>query len=76
MVFGESSSGIRPTLNIFPSQPMHVEPSSKESGSFASASSSGSKRPSDSSIRHFVQTKNQKDFSFLSFCTEKYRTVK
>ncbi|KAL5707984.1 bZIP transcription factor tga10 [Ranunculus cassubicifolius] len=44
------SSGIRPTLNIFPSQPMHVEPSSKESGSFASASSSGSKRPSDSSM--------------------------
>ncbi|KAF9597225.1 hypothetical protein IFM89_016366 [Coptis chinensis] len=44
------SSGIRPTLNIFPSQPMHVEPSTKESASFVSPSSSGSKRPSETSM--------------------------
>lgn len=28
-LYAESSGGIRPTLNIFPSQPMHVEPSTK-----------------------------------------------
>ncbi|KAF5191531.1 Transcription factor tgal4 [Thalictrum thalictroides] len=45
------NSGTRPTLNIFPSQPMHVEPSPKESAaSFVSPSSSGSKRPSETSM--------------------------
>lgn len=44
-----SSSGMRPpTLNIFPSQPMHVEPSSTQAAAtgLVSSSSSGSKRPS------------------------------
>ncbi|KAB2631408.1 transcription factor HBP-1b(c38)-like [Pyrus ussuriensis x Pyrus communis] len=44
-----SSSGMRPpTLNIFPSQPMHVEPSSTQAAGtgLVSSSSSGSKRPS------------------------------
>ncbi|KAK7826225.1 bzip transcription factor tga10 [Quercus suber] len=37
-----------PTLNIFPSQPMHVEPSStKASTGLVSPSNSGSKRPSE-----------------------------
>ncbi|XP_048432359.1 bZIP transcription factor TGA10-like [Pyrus x bretschneideri] len=49
-----SSSGMRPpTLNIFPSQPMHVEPSSstKAAGTgLVSPSSSGSKRPSEPSM--------------------------
>ncbi|KAI4300721.1 hypothetical protein L6164_034063 [Bauhinia variegata] len=46
-----SSSGMRPpTLNIFPSQPMHVEPpSSKASMELVSPQSSGSKRPSEPS---------------------------
>lgn len=44
--------GMRPpTLNIFPSQPMHVEPSStKASTGLVSPSSSGSKRPSEPSM--------------------------
>ncbi|XP_028777649.1 bZIP transcription factor TGA10 [Neltuma alba] len=44
-----SSSGMRPpTLNIFPSQPMHVDPpSSKASVELVSPQSSGSKRPSE-----------------------------
>ncbi|KAK7826224.1 bzip transcription factor tga10 [Quercus suber] len=43
------SQGMRPpTLNIFPSQPMHVEPSStKASTGLVSPSNSGSKRPSE-----------------------------
>ncbi|PIA53412.1 hypothetical protein AQUCO_00900172v1 [Aquilegia coerulea] len=44
------NSGTRPTLNIFPSQPMHVEPSPKESASFVSPSNSGSKRPSETTM--------------------------
>ncbi|KAJ4978604.1 hypothetical protein NE237_009384 [Protea cynaroides] len=46
------SSGIRPpTLNIFPSQPMHVEPSTKGSSVVsASPTSSGSKRSSEPSM--------------------------
>ncbi|KAB2097987.1 hypothetical protein ES319_A01G207100v1 [Gossypium barbadense] len=47
------SSGIKPpTLNIFPSQPMHVEPpsSTKTSTGLVSPSTSGSKRPSEPSM--------------------------
>ncbi|KAB2046276.1 hypothetical protein ES319_D01G222300v1 [Gossypium barbadense] len=47
------SSGIKPpTLNIFPSQPMHVEPpsSTKTSRGLVSPSTSGSKRPSEPSM--------------------------
>ncbi|KAF8395881.1 hypothetical protein HHK36_019836 [Tetracentron sinense] len=45
------SSGIRPpTLNIFPSQPMHIEPSSKGSTGLGSPASSGSKRSSELSM--------------------------
>ncbi|XP_051150251.1 bZIP transcription factor TGA10 isoform X1 [Andrographis paniculata] len=48
------NSGMRPhTLNIFPSQPMHVEPSaatSKPSDGLVSISMSGSKRSSEPSI--------------------------
>ncbi|KAK9170075.1 hypothetical protein Syun_002215 [Stephania yunnanensis] len=48
----QSSSGIRPpTLNIFPSQPMHVvEPSTRVSAGVVSPSSSGSKRQSEPSM--------------------------
>ncbi|KAI4348749.1 hypothetical protein L6164_009432 [Bauhinia variegata] len=49
-----SLSGMRPpTLNIFPSQPMHVEPplsSSKASMKLVSPQSSGSKRPPEPSV--------------------------
>lgn len=45
------NSDIRPpTLNIFPSQPMHVEPPIKASLGFVSPSTSGSKRPSEPSM--------------------------
>ncbi|GMJ02327.1 TGACG (TGA) motif-binding protein 10 [Hibiscus trionum] len=47
------NSGMRPpTLNIFPSQPMHVEPpsSTKTSTGLVSPSTSGSKRPSEPSM--------------------------
>ncbi|KAG6638342.1 hypothetical protein CIPAW_10G028400 [Carya illinoinensis] len=46
------SQGMRPpTLNIFPSQPMHVEPSStKISTGLVSPSTSGSKRPLEPSM--------------------------
>ncbi|KAE8734406.1 TGACG-sequence-specific DNA-binding protein TGA-2.1 [Hibiscus syriacus] len=48
------NSGMRPpTLNIFPSQPMHVEPlssSTKASTGLVSPSASGSKRPSEPSM--------------------------
>ncbi|KAL5862733.1 hypothetical protein ACOSQ3_000247 [Xanthoceras sorbifolium] len=47
------NSGMRPpTLNIFPSQPMHVEPSStnKVGTGLVSPASSGSKRPSEPSM--------------------------
>ncbi|KAL8225303.1 hypothetical protein R6Q57_017860 [Mikania cordata] len=51
---GSSSSGIRPpTLNIFPSQPMHaVDPSTstKATTGLVSPSSSGSRRPSEPSM--------------------------
>ncbi|XP_068641311.1 bZIP transcription factor TGA10-like isoform X2 [Aristolochia californica] len=41
-------SGIRPpTLNIFPSQPMHVEPSARGNLSIVSPTSSASKKPSE-----------------------------
>ncbi|KAK9123069.1 hypothetical protein Sjap_012671 [Stephania japonica] len=48
----QSSSGIRPpTLNIFPSQPMHVEPSStRVSAGVVSPSSSGLKSQSEPSM--------------------------
>ncbi|KAL6141479.1 hypothetical protein ACLB2K_059767 [Fragaria x ananassa] len=50
----QTSSGMRPpTLNIFPSQPMHVEPSSTKGVSTAgivSSATSGSKRPSEQSL--------------------------
>ncbi|XP_071721708.1 bZIP transcription factor TGA10 [Rutidosis leptorrhynchoides] len=43
----QKNSGMRPpTLNIFPSQPMHIEPSMSQGG-VASSTSGGSKRPSD-----------------------------
>ncbi|BAT85318.1 hypothetical protein LR48_Vigan03g221000 [Vigna angularis] len=49
-----SSSGMRPpTLNIFPSKPMHVEPSSSKSKAnieLVSPQTSGSKRPSEPSM--------------------------
>ncbi|XP_020212658.1 bZIP transcription factor TGA10 isoform X1 [Cajanus cajan] len=49
-----SSSGMRPpTLNIFPSKPMHVEPSSSKSKAnveLVSPQTSGSKRPSEQSM--------------------------
>ncbi|XP_044480458.1 bZIP transcription factor TGA10-like [Mangifera indica] len=43
------NSGMRPpTLNIFPSQPMHVEPASTKGGAvLVSSTNSGSKRPSE-----------------------------
>ncbi|XP_031259432.1 bZIP transcription factor TGA10 [Pistacia vera] len=47
------NSGMRPpTLNIFPSQPMHVEPSSTKAGAVlvSSTNNSGSKRPSEASM--------------------------
>ncbi|KAE8731178.1 TGACG-sequence-specific DNA-binding protein TGA-2.1 [Hibiscus syriacus] len=49
------NSGMRPpTLNIFPSQPMHVEPpsssSTKTNTGLVSPSTSGSKRPSEPSM--------------------------
>ncbi|XP_058073512.1 bZIP transcription factor TGA10-like isoform X2 [Magnolia sinica] len=44
------SSGVRPTLNIFPSEPMHVEPSTKSGIGFVTPTSSNSKRPSESSM--------------------------
>ncbi|XP_048320785.1 bZIP transcription factor TGA10 isoform X2 [Ziziphus jujuba] len=48
------NTGMRPpTLNIFPSQPMHVEPPSSTKGStglVSSPASSGSKRPSEPSM--------------------------
>ncbi|XWS59222.1 hypothetical protein CRYUN_Cryun08bG0103200 [Craigia yunnanensis] len=47
------NSGMRPpTLNIFPSQPMHVEPprSTKTSTGLVSPATSGSKRPSEPSM--------------------------
>ncbi|KAI9077278.1 hypothetical protein K1719_040722 [Acacia pycnantha] len=49
-----SSSGMRPpTLNIFPSQPMHVDPpsSSKAGMELVSPQSSGSKRPTEPSMK-------------------------
>ncbi|XP_062006696.1 bZIP transcription factor TGA10 isoform X2 [Rosa rugosa] len=50
----QNSSGMRPpTLNIFPSEPMHVEPSSTKGVSTAgivSSATSGSKRPSEPSM--------------------------
>ncbi|XP_057743954.1 bZIP transcription factor TGA10-like isoform X2 [Arachis stenosperma] len=49
-----SSSGMRPpTLNIFPSQPMHVDPppsNSKATTELVSAQTNGSKRPSEPSM--------------------------
>ncbi|KAG4130114.1 hypothetical protein ERO13_D09G123100v2 [Gossypium hirsutum] len=48
-----NNSGMRPpTLNIFPSQPMHVEPpsSTKTNTGLVSPATSGSKRPSESSM--------------------------
>ncbi|KAK1412882.1 hypothetical protein QVD17_34469 [Tagetes erecta] len=61
---GSSSSGIRPpTLNIFPSEPMHVvDPSSsntKATTGLVSPSSSGSRRPSEHSMEDIANT--QKD---------------
>ncbi|KAL5545506.1 hypothetical protein UlMin_005193 [Ulmus minor] len=55
-----TSHGMRPpTLNIFPSQPMHVEPSSsKVSTGLVSPIPSGSKRPSDPSIE-LANTRNE-----------------
>ncbi|XP_058071233.1 bZIP transcription factor TGA10-like isoform X2 [Magnolia sinica] len=45
------NSGIRPpTLNIFPSEPMHVEPPAKVGLGFVSPTSSGSKRASEASM--------------------------
>ncbi|XP_021678564.1 bZIP transcription factor TGA10-like isoform X2 [Hevea brasiliensis] len=47
------SSGMRPpTLNIFPSQPMHVEPSSAKANTpgLVSPITSGSKRPSEPTV--------------------------
>ncbi|KAJ9184720.1 hypothetical protein P3X46_004420 [Hevea brasiliensis] len=47
------SSGMRPpTLNIFPSQPMHVEPSVAKANTpgLVSSATSGSKRPSEPSM--------------------------
>ncbi|KAF9679706.1 hypothetical protein SADUNF_Sadunf06G0042400 [Salix dunnii] len=55
-VCAESGAGMRPpTLNIFPSQPMHVEPSSTEANTtsatgLVSSTSGGSKRSSEPSM--------------------------
>ncbi|XXG48646.1 hypothetical protein AAC387_Pa02g3035 [Persea americana] len=46
----QSTGEIRPTLNIFPSQPMHVEPSTKGAIDLVSPTSGGSKRPSEGSM--------------------------
>ncbi|KAF7818972.1 bZIP transcription factor TGA10 isoform X1 [Senna tora] len=56
-----SSSGMRPpTLNIFPSQPMHVDPpSSKASMELVSPQSSGSKRPSEPSMELAANPQNE-----------------
>lgn len=54
----QSSEGIRPTLNIFPSHPIHVEPSTKGAVDLASPTSSGSKRPSDSSMELGIPPNN------------------
>ncbi|XP_056158921.1 bZIP transcription factor TGA10 isoform X1 [Syzygium oleosum] len=47
----KQNSGMRPpTLNIFPSQPMHVDPSPKVNMGLVSPQASGSKRPSEPSV--------------------------
>lgn len=47
----KQNSGMRPpTLNIFPSQPMHVDPLPKVSMGLALPQASGSKRPPESSM--------------------------
>ncbi|XP_030517948.2 bZIP transcription factor TGA10 isoform X2 [Rhodamnia argentea] len=47
----KQNSGMRPpTLNIFPSQPMHVDPSPKVNMGLASPRASGSKRPPEPSV--------------------------
>ncbi|PON52261.1 Basic-leucine zipper transcription factor [Parasponia andersonii] len=51
------STGMRPpTLNIFPSQPMHVEPTSTKGSS--AVSGTNSKRPSDPSMELANSTRN------------------
>ncbi|CAH9117883.1 unnamed protein product [Cuscuta europaea] len=58
----DSSGGMRPpTLNIFPSQPMHVDPSStnnKGNGGLISLETGGSKRPSQPSVEMSSNTIN------------------
>ncbi|KAB5551853.1 hypothetical protein DKX38_009164 [Salix brachista] len=55
-VYAEGGAGMRPpTLNIFPSQPMHVEPSSTEANTtsatgLVSSTTGGSKRSSEPSM--------------------------
>ncbi|KAF3442616.1 hypothetical protein FNV43_RR16532 [Rhamnella rubrinervis] len=55
------NTGMRPpTLNIFPSQPMHVDPSSAQQAStgLVSPASGGSKRPSDQPSMELANTRN------------------
>ncbi|GAB4851561.1 bZIP transcription factor tga10 [Ancistrocladus abbreviatus] len=54
----QNSGMKRPTLNIFPSQPMHVEPSTK-GGEGVTQSSSGSKRPSEPTSMELSTTNPQ-----------------
>lgn len=47
----KNNSGSRPILNIFPSQPMHVEPSSTKGGvGLVSSTTSASQKPSEESM--------------------------
>ncbi|GMH08192.1 hypothetical protein Nepgr_010032 [Nepenthes gracilis] len=60
------SSGMRPpTLNIFPSQPMHVQPSTKgiNNAEAGSQSSSGSKRAPEPSMELSTNPKNEASIS-------------
>ncbi|KAK9921748.1 hypothetical protein M0R45_030245 [Rubus argutus] len=74
----QNNSGMRPpTLNIFPSQPMHVEPSSTKGGSTAglvSSATSGSKRPSEPSME--LANSRKIDAAALSGPPEPAKTIK
>ncbi|XP_022742664.1 bZIP transcription factor TGA10-like isoform X2 [Durio zibethinus] len=69
------NSGMRPpTLNIFPSQPMHVEPpsSTKTSTGLVSPATSGSKRPSEP----FMELANARNDASASAPDQPAKSVK
>ncbi|XP_077210800.1 bZIP transcription factor TGA10-like isoform X2 [Tasmannia lanceolata] len=47
-----------PTLNIFPSQPMHVDPSTEGGVGLVSSTSGATKRPSEATTMKLANTKN------------------